>query len=212
MSEGFDGFIDPSIDHDRVPVRKRRAQARSPKLLPTTSAPLMRSISRGSRSSDAASDHVRPSSHAVGEHSQLISPPTILLDPSGAPPININQSSPSSVTSHPPLDHPSSTGQRRVSTPNATSPLLNSAVADISQAIRSEVANCFNAGTLDEARIQTIVQARLLSLLSSQASTQSLPRSQSSNRSATRGEQLSCNECHKSVARRCDMKYVHFRG
>jgi len=198
MSEGLDGFL------DGLPISRHRPYARSSRLPSTTSVPLMRSVSRGSRSSEAASDHVRLSGNFVQD--------TSLLDVSGEQSIDTIRSSPGSVTSHPPLDHPSSTGQRRISDLDATFPLLNSVVADVSQAITSSVANCLKAGTLDETQMQIIVHTRLLNLLGSQGSSQELVRSQSSNRSAGRGGHITCDECDKSVARHCDMKYVHSRS
>lgn len=197
MSEGIDDFL------DGLPISRHRPYAPSSRLPSTTSAPLMRSVSRGSRSSEAASDHVRLSGNFVQD--------TSLLDVSGEQSIDTIRSSPGSVTSHPPLDHPSSTGQRRISDLDATSPLLDTVVADVSQAITSSVANCLKAGTLDETQMQNIVHTRLLNLLGSQGSGQGSVRSKSSKRSAGRAGHITCDECDKSVTRHCDMKYVHSR-
>lgn len=206
MSGAFDDLF------NGLPVPSRRAHSRSSGLLSTTSAPLMRSVSRCSRSSEAVSDHIPSNGNSVLKDGKTTPLPNSLLDASGEHSMDTVQSSPASVTSRPRRDHPSSTGQRRISNPNATSLLLNTAVADVSQAISSSVANSIKAGTFDEAQMQMILRTSLLNLIGSQASSQRPVRNQSSNRSAARGEPLSCDECHKSVARLCDMKYVHLRS
>lgn len=203
-SGGYDDFP------NGAPVPSHGAHSRSSRVLSTMSAPLMRSVSRDSRVSDATSDQIRSNDNYVRKESKTTTLLNSLLDASAEYPIDAVHSPPGSVTSHPRLDHPSSTGQRRILNPNATSQMLSTALADVSQAITS-VAHCFKAGTLDEAQMQMIVQTSLLNLIGSQASGQRLPRSQSSTRSAPRGGQIWCDECNKSVARHCDMKYVHIQ-
>ena len=206
MSGAFDDVL------DGYPVPRHRAHSRPSRLLSTTSAPMMRSVSRGSRSSEAASDHLRPNGNLVRTDSKstslLISP----LGVSGEQSVELIQSSPGSVTSHPQSDPSFSTGQRRISNSNATFPMLDTTVADVSQAISSSLANCLKAGTLDQAQMQMIVQTSLLSFRGSQASNQRFVRSRSSTESAGRRGQIACDECDKSVARRCDLKYVHLRN
>ncbi len=204
MSEGFDGFLnEPSIS-------RHRPHACSSRLLSTTSAPLMPSVSRDSRSSEAASDHLQPNGNFLQENSKLSALLTLLLDASGEQSIDTVRSSPGSSTSHPPLDLSSSTGQRRTLKSDATSPLLDTAVTNISQAVISSVAKYLKAGTLDEAQI--IVHTKLSNLFCSQTSSQRLVRSESSNQPAAPGGQIQCDMCPKSLARSCDMKYVHSRS
>ncbi len=170
----------------------------------------MRSVSRDSRSSEAASDHLEPNGNFVQEDSKLSTLLTSLLDASGQQSTDTVRSSPGSVTSHPPLDHSSSTAQHRISKSDATPPLLDTFVTNISQAIISSVTDYLKAGTLDEAQIT--VHTSLLNLFCSQTSSQSLVRSESSNQSAARGGQIKCDECDKCLPRSCDMKYVHSRS
>lgn len=206
VSGGYDDFP------DGVLVPSHGAHPRSSRVLSTMSAPLMRSVTRDSRFSDATSDYMRSNDNYVRKDSKTTTLLNSLLDASAEDSIDTVHSSPGSVTSHPRLDHPSSSGQRRLLNPNATSQMLNTAVANVSQAITSSVANCLKAGTLDEAQMQMIVQTSLLTLIGSQAPGQRLSRSQSSTRSAPRGGQIWCDECNKSVARHCDMKYVHVQN
>jgi len=195
-------------------VPSLRAHPRSSKFLSPASAPLARSVSHESRSSERSShrslsDQIGSNVNTVQTCVETIPQLSPLADSSRGQATEPLPPSSASSNGHPRLPRTSSAEQHYTLNANTTaSPRLNTTVEDVSQAITSRVANCFKTGTLDEFQMQMIVQTSLLSLMGPQASSPKSVNSRFSNHSAPHGRQIFCDECPKTLTRHCDMKYA----